>query len=61
MLSSPPFFAEFSMICLALRQPYLNVAVTINEKEMAVNEQNQGFDGYFRHFFAEFWFKCPEH
>jgi len=46
---------------VALRLPYLNVAVTINEKEMAVNEQNQGFDGYFRHFFADFWFKEAKH
>jgi hypothetical protein len=31
--------------------------VTINEKEMAVNEQNQGVGVDFCHFIAEFDFK----
>jgi len=37
--------------------PLLNVAVTINEKESAVNEQNPMVCGVFVRFFRQFPFK----
>jgi hypothetical protein len=42
LVSPSSFFAEYSWACLFIHRPLLNVAVTINEKESAVNEQNQG-------------------
>jgi hypothetical protein len=51
---SPPLIFNFIKKLSDIAATILNVAVTINEKEIAVNEQKHRAVFNFTHFFAEF-------